>query len=180
MPKLNLALIGLLLAGCTYIQTAPVEYDTGPVKYGSWLVSGDTWNLYTFDIEVSGFLGRAFIADNRIWTAQHIYIRGFDVDHNIDILNLGRTDIHGLDICSLNHERDSTLYYNVGLQIKPMVIVSQDAINIYTKCMVKIKAGDSGSPVLCAAHNMVVGIISQRTEDGDNSYVAKFNAIRDY
>lgn len=163
--KLILLLCSLFILSCV-----------APLKFGSSLpqtqVDSTTyklpidsgWDMYVFDIESTEAYGRAFICNNEIYSANHIF-ETTDPGASNDIRDLGHTDVYGLDRCMNEHKLDEILFYRTKKGIKYLLIVYIDDKIFGVIPLNPLERGDSGSPVLCLKDNGVVGIVSHLMEN---------------
>jgi hypothetical protein len=124
-------------------------------------------------------LGKVFIADNKMWTAVHLYHR-MSLKTN-DTLILGDSPIHGLMTCKDKHNDGAWFFYKTERGVIRSVVVEQDGLFYTVSCQAEIKVGDSGSPVTCEDHNKVVGVVSHfypnRYTFKDIKFVGRFSRI---
>jgi len=101
--------------------------------------------------------GKAFIAENKIWSARHIFEKS-----GYDLINLGDSTISGLSFCKEDHIRSDVFFFTTKLGDIYMycILESEDTYN--TMNTAPVIGGDSGSPVFCMSHTKVIGIVSAR------------------
>jgi hypothetical protein len=162
-----------IISGCAQPQTVrevhaqvrnhpPAGYHVVPGQ------TEGTLELFTFQAASSlpkiwgsgrfSVLGKAFIANKKIWTARHLFYNapiGTD-----DSLLLGDSPIFGLLLCPHDHEKGSWFFYKTERGIHRFVVLGQNDLHFSGTLDVPMKQGDSGSPVTCSEHNAVIGIVS--------------------
>lgn len=131
-------------------------YDTNPTS------SLPLESLFTFVAQENGARGRAFIANNFIFSASHLYDKEYKpLDH--DIVNMGPTTIKGGEIDFKVMKEDEFLFYWTNdRSLIPMRIIEVKDSSYTIMCRPiygKIIPGDSGTPVF-NTRGKIVGIIS--------------------
>jgi hypothetical protein len=163
----------LIFSGCTQPQTIrEVHSQTrNHPPAGYHVIPGQeegTLELFTFQAANSiphtwglgrdVVLGKAFIANKKLWTARHLFFHapiGTD-----DSLLLGDSPIFGLLLCPHEHEGGSWFFYKTERGVHRFVVMGQNDLHFTGTLDRPIKQGDSGSPVTCSEHNAVIGIVS--------------------
>ena len=128
---------------------------------------------YSTKIEHNGSEGVAFIAENCLYSAEHIFTDKNFVDTDFpDAIFLGNTEIFGLHICRQNHNFGDT--FGAFLQNGFIKLTFNDMTNYFykTKASLPVIPGDSGSPVVCIEHLGVIGTVSATGENGIETWIA--------
>jgi len=156
ISRLLTLLLCLVTVSCSALKGELVYRDLDGV-----LVHYEDFNLYTFVItwnkNSKHVKGKAFIAENKIYTAKHL--TKDVVFGEADFISLGCSDIQGFEICRENHAYLDTLIYYTERGIIYMTIIDISDLKYSVICNNSIKFGDSGSPVFCF-HSKVTGIVS--------------------
>jgi hypothetical protein len=163
----------LIFSGCTQPQTVREVHSQARnhPPSGYHVVPGQTegtLELFTFQAVNSlpkvwgsrtfSVIGKAFIANKKIWTARHLFYNapiGTD-----DSLLLGDSPIFGLLLCPHEHEKGSWFFYKTERGILRFVTMGQNDLHFSGTLDRPMMQGDSGSPVTCSEHNAVIGIVS--------------------
>jgi hypothetical protein len=199
MKTLIATAILMVVAGCS----STLQHEDSIVAQGGidYFNFSNSLELYTFTILVSkeceydwcelehSYYGKAFIAENKIWTAKHV-IESIDLSNSPDVHVLGECEIEGLQICDQEHGVGSYFYMRVGNPPAPnvrsinpnkveMIFVSEERNYIKVFMENEVIPGDSGSPVLCADHDKVIGIVSMRGLPYEDENVESIGYIYD-
>ena len=143
------------------------SYKTSTV-YNEYVIPIDSiWNLYVFDIDFQSFYGRAFIAENTIWTVKHLFTETDPGSCN-DVENLGHTTVHGLDLCNNEHKINDLLFFRSKQGLKFLLIVYIEKEFYGVVPLSPLIRGESGSPVMCIKDAGVVGMVSHIVEASRN------------
>lgn len=121
--------------------------------------------------------GKAFIAGGKIITAEHLTVFWNDYLRN-DIVILGPSPIHGLDICHANHGVGDTFYYRTRHDGVKHFTVTFETGNNYEATMDRpMRHGESGSPIVCDAHKKVVALATAYGEAFPGQYYSIITKI---
>jgi hypothetical protein len=156
----------LWLSSCVTVKEYPLLHNGNNVERLNT-------SLYTFTLREQhskgAVYGKAFIAENEIYTAGHVTEKY--ISNGYDCASLGCSDVYGFNICDIEHGiNDIAKYYTDRGRIF-MSILDETNFSYKVLCSDNIKRGDSGSPVLCV-HGNIIGLISSFYP---NSYYERFD-----
>jgi hypothetical protein len=119
-------------------------------------------SLFMFVASENGMRGRAFIANNYIFSASHLYDKDYiELDH--DVINLGPSPVEGGTV-SLDplKEDDFLFFWTIDRGLMPLRVIKVADTSYTVLCrpaLGKIISGDSGTPVY-NIRGEIIGLIS--------------------
>ncbi len=158
----SIALLVLLSLSCSpEITESSLPEEAEKEVFSFWEYELTPFEMFTFYLVVdNGALGVGFIADNRMWTANHLYENTGPDWINQDLKCLGSSPVKGLAICKEDHKIGDSVFYRSKNGPSFGEIARDDSKYFIAAFQKKIKQGHSGSPMICYEHTNVVGVLS--------------------
>lgn len=118
---------------------------------------------YTFTFYYGNRSGKAFIAENMIYTAKHVVTQIFP--HDLDLVIVGTSDIKGSEICRSEHKVGDMFMADEERGRIIFKLESIDGDEDMFETSEPIISGDSGSPLFCMQHGAIVGVVTKKVSN---------------